>query len=202
MSILKVIEILQYFLIKKNNVRFKYDLPNLWFKLRGLSNILAISLELRILNFIETVYYFSIKESIEISSVLLVMVFFLEYILFEIQSPNATRIIVLKILFFIRLLICSIWFSETVSFLENLTNCSKKSVQHEILLHFNFAGFSSNFWILRRFIFEAQLKYYIFQHFNVAFRPNYFNSQHFDLLLKIVFLCVRVSNMQVISGKP
>ena len=95
-------------MIKKNNVRFKYDLPNLWFKLRGLSNILAISLELRILNFIETVYYFSIKESIEISSVLLVMVFFLEYILFEIQSPNATPIIVLKILFLIRLLICSI----------------------------------------------------------------------------------------------
>ena len=163
---------------------------------------MAISLELRILNFIETVYYFSSKESIEISSVLLVMVFFLEYILFEIQSPNATPIIVLKILFLIRLLICSIWFSETVSFLENLTNCSKKFVQHEILLHFNFAGFSSNFWILRHFIFEAQLKYYIFQHFNVAFRPNYFNSQHFDLLLKIVFLCVRVSNMQVISGKP
>ena len=97
----------------------------------------------------------------------------------------------MKILFLIRLLICSIWFSETVSFLENLTNCSKKSVQHEILLHFNFAGFSSNFWILRHFIFESQLKYYIFQHFNVVFTPNYFNSQHFDLLLKIVFfVCV------------
>ena len=61
--ILKVIEILRYFFIKKNDVRFEYFLPKwlICFKLCCLSRILAVSWEIQILNFIETVSPFHTK---------------------------------------------------------------------------------------------------------------------------------------------
>ena len=57
--------------------------------------------------------------------------------------------------------------------------------------------------ILQHFNFTVQQKYYVLRHFHFAVWPKYRNLRYFSIavVLKVEFLCVRVSNISIISGK-